>query len=185
MYSVPIYLVRHGEASAHWGQSADPGLSVTGRQQARDAAIFLASRLEPGAQLVSSPLARARQTANPLSELTESNVTVLKAYGEIPAPVPLAQRRDWLRAFMGKSWQGQDAALNAWRQSLLSEIYATQRPAAIFTHFLVINTLVGHVLGTDSTLSFWPDNGSVTELRLTDDRLEIVTLGREMDTVVN
>ena len=185
MHSIPIYLVRHGEASAHWGQSADPGLSVSGRQQARNAALFLASRLDPGAQLVSSPLARARQTANPLSVLTGRDVIVLKAYGEIPAPVPLAQRREWLRAFMEKSWQGQDETLTAWREALLAEIYATQHPAAIFTHFLVINTVVGHILGTHRTLSFWPDNASVTELRLADGELEIVSLGREMDTVVN
>ena len=185
MHSIPIYLVRHGEASAHWGQSADPALSVTGRQQARSAAIFLASKLDRGAQLVSSPLARAIQTANPLAELTGNDVIVLKAYGEIPAPVALSQRRGWLRAFMGKSWQGQDEVLTAWRHALISEIYATQHPAAIFTHFLVINTLVGHILGTHSTLSFWPDNASVTELRLTGGELEIVALGREMDTVVN
>jgi len=86
---------------------------------------------------------------------------------------------------MGESWQGQDETLKAWRQALLSEIYATQNPAAIFTHFLVINTLVGHILGTQNTLSFWPDNASVTELRLTDGELEIVALGREMDTVIN
>jgi probable phosphoglycerate mutase len=32
------FLVRHGEAAAHWGEEEDPGLSALGRQQAERAA---------------------------------------------------------------------------------------------------------------------------------------------------
>lgn len=183
--SCPIYLVRHGEADAHWGQSADPGLSALGREQAEDCAQYLAPQLNAEALLLSSPLARAVETAAPLARRSGLDVTLVEAYREIPAPVPLAQRRDWLRGFMQEEWQSQGDVLVAWREALLSALYATRSPTVIFTHFLVINTLVGHIRDTDRTVSFWPDNGSVTELLLTDGTLELITLGREMDTVVN
>jgi len=38
MSAISIYLVRHGEAAASWGESSDPGLSELGWQQAEDAA---------------------------------------------------------------------------------------------------------------------------------------------------
>ncbi len=183
--SCPIFLVRHGEADAHWGQSADPGLSTLGREQAETCARDLAPLLKAEALLVSSPLARAIETAAPLARRTGLDVTPVESYREIPAPVPLVQRRDWLRGFMREEWKSQGDALVAWREALLSALYATRSPTVIFTHFLVINTVVGHIREADRTLSFWPDNGSVTELLLRNGTLELITLGREMDTVIN
>jgi probable phosphoglycerate mutase len=57
--------------------------------------------------------------------------------------------------------------------------------AVFFTHFLVINAIVGSVLDHPQTLYFWPDNGSVTHLRVRNQQLELVALGRDMKTVVN
>ena len=57
--------------------------------------------------------------------------------------------------------------------------------AVFFTHFLVINAIVGRVLEHPETLYFWPDNGSVTHLRIRNEQLELVELGQDMKTVVN
>jgi len=185
MASIPIYLVRHGEANAHWGQSADPGLSDLGHMQADDCARELAPRLDAGASLLSSPLARALQTAEPLSRRVDVDVSVSEAYREIPAPVPLIDRREWLRGFMREEWAGQSETLLNWRKRVLDALYATTSPSVIFTHFLVINAVVGHIQQSERTLTFWPDNGSVTEILLIDGRLELSVLGRELETVVN
>lgn len=185
MASIPIYLVRHGEADAHWGQSADPGLSDLGHGQAEACAQLLAPELEPGATLVSSPLARALQTAEPLARHMGVDVTISEVYREIPTPVPLAQRRDWLRAFMREEWPGQSETLLSWRQALLDSLHATSSTRVIFTHFLVINAVVGYIRQSERTLTFWPDNSSVTEIMLRDGQLELSVLGREMETVVN
>ena len=55
----------------------------------------------------------------------------------------------------------------------------------IFTHFLVLNVIVGDVLERPETLVFWPDNASITQLKLTAGKLELVELGVQMETVVN
>lgn len=185
MASIPVYLVRHGEADAHWGQSADPGLSDLGRVQAEDCACELVPRLEAGALLLSSPLARALQTADPLARRMGADVSVSEAYREIPAPVPLTERREWLRGFMREEWAGQPETLCSWRERLLDALHGISSPSVIFTHFLVINAVVGHIHRSEQTLSFWPDNGSVTEILLIDGKLELSVLGRQMETVVN
>ena len=60
-----IYLVRHGEATGYDG--ADPGLSELGASQARQVAQRLAEIAGAPIELVTSPLRRARETAQPLA----------------------------------------------------------------------------------------------------------------------
>jgi probable phosphoglycerate mutase len=180
-----LILVRHGEAAASWGEAPDPGLSALGRQQAEDTAHSLNAKLAAETVLVSSPLQRARQTAEPLARLRQQAVQENTAFREIPSPVPLAQRQDWLRAFMQQQWAEQQKELLQWRANLLQQLLQLERPAVIFTHFLVINAVVGEVLGRAETLCFWPDNGSATHLRSDGSRLELLNLGREITTRVN
>jgi broad specificity phosphatase PhoE len=180
-----FFLVRHGEAAASWGQASDPGLSELGLQQAERAAKALLHRLPVDSQLVSSPLTRARQTAAPLATLLDQPVQLMDVFREIPAPVPNPQRQSWLREFMQQRWPEQPEELRGWREEALQQLLALRRPAAVFTHFMVINAIVGQLLGREETLCFYPDNASITHLRCTGASLEVVALGDEMQTVVN
>lgn len=182
---VDLYLVRHGEAAASWGESPDPGLSDLGREQAAAAADVLADAIHNEPLLVSSPLARAQETAQPLAQRLSAPVAVNDVFREIPSPVPLAQRQDWLRQFMRERWETQGEPLLAWRDAALSALQQAESTTVVFTHFLVINAVAGQVLGREETLCFWPDNGSITHLRLQAGSLQLVSLGREMRSVVN
>lgn len=179
-----IYLVRHGEAAASWGESADPGLSEQGRRQAESVADALAPRLHGGASLLSSPLARARETAVPLARRLALPVLEHEAFREVPSPVPLAGRQAWLKQFMRERWESQDEVLHTWRDAAIKGLQELSPPAVVFTHFLVINAVVGVLLGRAETLCFWPDNGSITHLRVGSSGLELVALGDEMPTAV-
>ena len=180
-----IYLVRHGEAAASWAQSSDPGLSELGERQAELTAQSLHSRVPGDIQLISSPLLRARETAEPLASTLGQPVLLDDVFCEIPAPVPLPQRQVWLRQFMQEQWAAQPEELWAWRSRASQRLLDLGRPTVVFTHFLVINAIVGLVLDRAETLCFMPDNASITHLRLGGDGLELVTLGDEMVTVVN
>ena len=180
-----IFLVRHGEAAASWGESADPGLSELGREQAQAAAAFLQPHMAGGVQLISSPLARARETATPLAETLGLEVAIDDTFREVPSPVPLAQRQDWLRCFMQQRWDEQPDSLVNWRDGAYARLLACDAPTVVFTHFLVINAVVGVIEDYPDTLRFWPDNGSVTHLRHTGDALALVALGDQIRTRVN
>ena len=183
--SIDIFLVRHGEASASWGESPDPGLSALGRQQAEDTAQQLERHLGEDTLLISSPLQRALETAAPLSTALRQSVLQDVAFREIPSPVALAQRQAWLRQFMQQQWYEQPEDLQAWRSKALHQLLELQQCAVIFTHFLVINAVVGQVLERPQTLCFAPANGSITRLRRNGSSLELVALGPEMETHVN
>ena len=180
-----IFLVRHGEAAASWGESPDPGLSDLGQQEAEDAAKLLLQYTGEDTLLISSPLQRAIETAAPLARELRRRIQEDAAFREIPSPVPLAQRQAWLRQFMQQQWHEQTEDLNAWRSKALHQLLELRQPAVIFTHFLVINAVVGQVLGRPETLCCWPANGSITQLRHNGSSLELIALGQEVETHVN
>ena len=180
-----IFLVRHGEAAASWGEDPDPGLSALGEKQAVSAAQLLLPQMGSDVSLVSSPLQRARETAQPLAKTLALDISIDDAFREIPAPVPLAERKTWLRGFMQQSWNDQPEELLHWRDNALQQLLALKTPTVVFTHFLVLNGIVGSILGHDETLYFWPDNASITHLELKDGSLELLALGAQMDSVVN
>ncbi|EAQ98352.1 histidine phosphatase family protein [Congregibacter litoralis] len=186
-----VYLVRHGEAAASWKESLDPGLSELGHAQAKQTAELLHGELTASElpkteiTLLSSPLLRAQETAEPLADAFGLSVQLEERFREIPSPVPLAQRQDWLRSFMRQQWPQQDAALHQWRDNIVEATEALSGTAVVFTHFLVINALVGWYRGHRDTLVFWPDNASVTLLDDSSGPLAVQSLGEQMSTVVN
>jgi len=180
-----IYLVRHGEAAAHWHEADDPGLSELGRQQAADTARALLEHIGPGIRLLSSPMLRTRETAAPLATALGAEVGITGPFREIPTPVPRPERQRWLGTIASQTWAEQVELVRNWREDLLAELLRVGEPAVIFTHFMVLNAIVGALQGHDRVVSFLPDNASVTTLRREGDDLELLELGRQFRTRVN
>ncbi len=180
-----IFLIRHGEAAAHWGSDPDPGLSEAGRIEAEGAASALGARIPGDAHIITSPLKRAQETAAPLAGRLGVEARIDETFREIPSPVPFEERRDWLRAFMAETWDDQPALLLNWRRALLDRLAELEGPVAIFTHFMVINVVIGVSLGETRTLVRRPDYVSVTEVALENGVLRLVSEGRQMETTVN
>ena len=180
-----LFLIRHGEAAASWGESPDPGLSHLGQQQAEEAAVALQQHVGSDTLLLSSPLQRALETSVPLAKSLRRDVIIEDVFREIPSPVPLAERQVWLRQFMQQQWVEQGDELIAWRAAALQRLLALTQPAVIFTHFLVINAVVGQLLDRPETLCVWPANGSITRLRHNGTSLELLALGDQIETTVD
>jgi broad specificity phosphatase PhoE len=179
-----IYLVRHGKAAAGFDGHPDPGLDDRGRAQAQASAEMLAPK--GPLPVYSSPLARARETAEPLAGLWDAEVVMEPRLAEIPSPTEdLADRAAWLRQAMSGGWSDLDESLQAWRQALVECLIAMPSDAVVFSHFVAINAAVGAARGADSMVVFSPDNGSVTTLSNESGQLEILDLGRTASTHVN
>ena len=172
-----ILLIRHGEA-AKSPKDPDPGLTELGNLQARKLADHFADR--PRLELVSSPKARTRQTAQPLADLWQCPVIIEDAVIELPSPagVNLSERGDWLRDFLDSEWDSANRAQSDWRRNILDYLKGLNQDTAVFCHFMVINSVVAHIRGDTSVQQFRPDYTSVTELCLEGDALELVTLGK-------
>ena len=122
-----IYMVRHGHAAAAWGEDLDPGLSDNGHAQAKVAARTL--QQVDLAQLLTSPLKRAQETAAPLANLLGKTVSVEPRVAEIPSPgMQLEERGPWLRGVMQSDWSSLSAELQDWRNTLVACLKEIESP---------------------------------------------------------
>ncbi|HUQ39088.1 MAG TPA: histidine phosphatase family protein [Acidimicrobiales bacterium] len=178
-----LYLVRHGEAAAGWGDDLDPGLSDLGRAQA-DAAAATLRDVGP-LPVISSPLRRCRETAAPLEAAWSATATVVPDVGEIESPSPdLAARATWLRQVMGGSWEDLDSITRGWRDRVVAALVAIPDETVVFTHFIAMNVAVGNATGRDEVVCFSPRNCAITVVDNAGGQLQVVELGLEGESVV-
>lgn len=177
-----LYLVRHGEAAAGWGEDADPGLSAAGRSQAEAIAAELA-RLSPMA-IVTSPLRRCRDTAAPLERAGGATARVDPAVGEVQAPTDdLESRAEWLKSATAGTWDDLGPGYLQWSAAVVDALVGLREDTVLFSHFVAINAAIGHATGRRDVVCSRVAYGSCTILDNTVG-LRLVAAGAEAITVI-
>ena len=185
-----VHMIRHGKPKSGWGDEhadPDPGLDQTGREQAEAACALLLALPEPPTLILTSPLRRCRETAEPLARALGIEAIVEPRVAEIPTPksIPALERGDWLRSAFAGEWAGIEGDIDylAWRDGV-AEAVAAHPGAAIFSHFVAINAAASAALGKPEVMAFRPDNASITAFETDGLRLTLVAQGREAETRV-
>ncbi|OUR79232.1 hypothetical protein A9Q83_05210 [Alphaproteobacteria bacterium 46_93_T64] len=180
-----LYFVRHGEASSSWETSSDPGLSDLGWRQAEEVANEIDLQIKPVA-IYSSPLLRAKHTASPLEKKWNRQADIIPAISEIPSGnISMDERRNWLNQLMTGQWKEQPDHLMSWRSGILDVLNSQTEDAVFFTHFMVLNVIVGAISGASGIVSFRPDNCAVTKVDVTNGIARLVNKGDEAHTIVS
>ena len=178
-----LLLVRHAEPTASWQEHDDPGLSDRGRHQAAELAARLGDRAPR--VVVSSPLARARETAAAFTHGREEGPRIEPGVGEIPTPAGRrVDRAAWLQETMRQRWADVDANTRAWRARVLDTLLGLAEDAVVVTHFVAINVAVGAATHDDQAWCCSPAHCSVTELAVDDGTLTLVRRGAEAEPQV-
>jgi broad specificity phosphatase PhoE len=171
-------MVRHGRAAASFGEALDPGLGELGRAQAEQVAAELAA-LGP-LPIISSPLARARETAEPLARHWKCEAAIETAVAEVPSSSHnLDERVQWLGKFLASSWRNLTPSLAQWREEAIAALVTLGEDTVIFSHFVVINVAMGAALGDDRVTVFSPANCSVTIFETDGEKLTLIERGKE------
>ncbi len=175
-----LLLVRHAEPvrieGGHGRGPADPGLTVRGRQQAARLAAWLA--FEGADAVVSSPLRRARETAEHVAEALGHDLEIVEGISEYDAHsdeyIPIEELRElkderWQATIEGR-WTdvgGVDPAeFQAQVVPAVEELiarFAGRRVVAV-SHGGVVNVYLAHVLGLGRLLWFHPEYTSVSRV---------------------
>lgn len=187
-----LYLIRHGRSDFGWegerfasarGAQWDPPLSEEGREQAR----LLARRLrvmdlEPFV-VYSSPLRRARETAESFAaevgadiashdDLVEAHIggwegkpfeEIVEADPEIARSIR-NQQAIWHRAPGAEQGDGFRARVRSAVESILDS--HPDRNPLLFVHGGVINAYVGELLGLGHEMFFLPENTSLNSVEV-------------------
>ncbi len=172
-----LILVRHGKPDENdLERPHDPPLAAVGWSQAQ--AVGEALAREPLTHIVSSPLQRAFDTAQPLAERTGLSVQVVPGWAEADRGAAKYRSTETLRAQGKDEWKRflQDpitylgADTETFRREVLGALDSTialtpKGTVAVFTHGMPINVVLAHVLGLNSLVHFAPGYCSVTRLR--------------------
>lgn len=184
-----LVLIRHGRAREGDRACAhDPPLCDEGAQQARAVAAYLAG--EGITRIVSSPLMRARQTAEPLAARLGLGIDLVEGWAEADRHLDRYRSLETLRNQGPVEWErflGDPAGyFGGDAQTFRAQVLGALREAAgrgerdahiaIFTHGLPINVVLSYALGLERIVHFTPGHGSLTRLRV---------LGPEALTVVS
>ncbi|MFA5775143.1 MAG: histidine phosphatase family protein [Ilumatobacteraceae bacterium] len=185
MSATRIYLVRHGRASAGWDTAVDPELDALGREQSSQ----LAQHLEPlgPMKVITSPLTRCQQTAEPLCKAWKTTAQVCHEVAEIPSPhgVPISERVEWLRTAMSGTWEPLGPRYTKFRDDLVKFVLQISEDTVVVSHFVAINAIIGNIEGSDRLVLHRLDNCSVTILkRDIGGELQLIEVGREADTLI-
>lgn len=154
---------------------ADPGLHDRGRRQAERLAAYLAEEELHG--LVSSPLRRARETAEPISQTHNLALVVDDELSEwdreATSYIPIEELRvtrdeRWvamaegrLEAFDVDPGQFQEGVVRAVEHLVAAN---PGRKVAVVCHGGVINAYLAHILGTSRLLFFEPRYSSINRV---------------------
>jgi probable phosphoglycerate mutase len=168
-----LILIRHGlpmQVATQDGTPADPPLSALGREQATRVADWV--RDEQFDRLYSSPMLRARETANPIAEITDMPIEVVDGVAEydrdadeyIPIEVLKADYPERWLAMVGAGVD--EAGFIQFVQGVvasISEVVAANagKRIAVACHGGVINAWTAHVLGIEPRLFFNPGYTSI------------------------
>lgn len=185
-----VHVIRHGRPAATWGgEDEDPGLDGMGLAQAMTVArevLALPASQRP-TRVVSSPLRRCRETAEPLADALGVAIEIDARIGEIPTPAALsaAERPDWLRQAFAGRWDEVVGDLDyvGWTRSVAAAL-REHAGAAVFSHFVALNAAVSVAAGTVEVLAFRPDHCSRTVFEIDGERLILVEKGREAQSQV-
>lgn len=171
-----LILVRHGKPDEQGSANPrDPGLDENGIRHAESVAHVLAG--ETLTHIVSSPLQRAIETAQPLADLSGLSMNIHDGWAEADKHCERYRSMESLRGLGKDEWQrfmqdpirylGADPL--GFRNDVLAALQQCMElpmdsRVAIFTHGMVINTVLSHTLGLQSLTHFYPGYGSITRL---------------------
>ena len=191
---IKVYLIRHGEAIDGW-TSLDPGLSKIGKKQAEELKLILKEKLTNDTNIISSPLLRCEETANISVKDSKKKIIINGVFRELPSPIEdLDKRVKWLKRVLPLYWEDLDQDIESklsginyhlWRERIISKILSFKNDTIIFTHFVVINNIIGKIMSSNKIVNFYPENCSITEIGIENNKLELINLGNSSVTKVN
>jgi probable phosphoglycerate mutase len=187
MHKKKVILIRHGEAASTWdGDDRDPSLSKKGVEQAKSINDFTKSIFSKRYDFVSSPKKRAIETLNYASGDIDVNFDINEGFVEIPAEdIDSNIRFEWLKDISTRKIETLPDDIKNWRERIITETLNLKNNSIIFCHFMVINVLVGYAIKKDRLLHFYPDNASITEIEVENEKISVISMKDVEKTIIN
>ena len=123
MSEIKLIFIRHGEAANAWGTHKDPGLSSLGYKQAES--ILENDELQRLNEFdfISSPKARAIETAKPLANKFQKKISIDETFNEIPSKnIADNMKQDWLKRIITMDKKTLPREIKRWDEKIYKRV---------------------------------------------------------------
>ena len=186
MSEISLIFIRHGEAASSWVSHEDPGLSEKGLEQSM--AILHREDLQDlkNYKFISSPRKRAIETSKPLAKKFNKKIIIDETFNEIPSSnIDNNKKREWLESIVKMKKSDLPKNILDWQQKIYESVLESQGNTVIFSHFMVINSIVSNLIKSNSIFYFYPDNASITKIFLEKGKVVSFQIGNDKKTHIN
>ena len=186
MSEIKIIFIRHGEASNAWGEHEDPSLSEKGLSQANNLLNHKNLSDLKDFSFISSPKSRARETADPLAKKFNKDIVLDNTFIEIPSKnIALNQKQNWLKKILSTKKDSLPKYIKIWSEEIFNKLITIENDSVIFTHFMVMNSIVSSLIKSETLLSFYPDYTSVLEIISDNKKIKSYSIEGNKKTYIN
>ena len=180
MSEIKLIFVRHGEAASAWQRHENPGLSEAGLLQAKKLIEHEKFLELKDFTFISSPKSRAIETAQPLANKFNKEILIDDAFIEIPSQdIPFDKKKIWLEDIIKMDKNKLPKNIKSWREKIFVKLKDIKNHSIIFTHFMVLNSLISELTASKSIFCFYPDYTSIVEINI--ERGVIKSFSKEND----
>ena len=92
---------------------------------------------------------------------------------------------EWLKSIMKMDITLLPKDVKKWRSRIIGSLISIKSNSIIFSHFMVINVVVGYIKNHSILLSMYPDNGSLTKIKVSNGKISLIEIGDEKNTKIN
>ncbi len=186
MSSINIIFVRHGEAASPWQDHDDPGLSNSGRKQSKKLINNKLLKSLSDYDFISSPKKRAIETSSPLSRFFKKEVKINHSFTEIPSNnIEKSKKNIWLKNIVKIDKVDLPSNIIQWSEKVFEETISFKKNTIIFSHFMVLNSLVSKLTKNKSILCYYPEYTSTLILKIENERITSFSIDGEKKTHIN
>ena len=160
-----IIFVRHGEAESSFGAHPDPALSKNGVEQSLKLIDHDQLQSLEDFIFISSPKLRAIETAKPIANKFNKEIKIDETFIEIPTEdIEMNRKQEWLKQIIRKEKNQLPNNIKLWEKNIFQKIKSFHKSTIIFSHFMVINSILSTLSNNKNLLYFYPDYTSVTKI---------------------
>ena len=186
MSQFEIIFVRHGEAEFSFGTHSDPPLSKNGVTQSLKLVKHDGLQSLEEFMFISSPKLRAIETAKPIANKFNKEIDIDETFIEIPSEnIEMDQKQDWLKQMVQKEKNQLPDKIKSWDKNIFEKIRSFNQNTIIFSHFMVINSILSTLSKNKNLLYFYPGYTSVTKIINIDGKLSHFFCEGSKKTLIN
>ena len=186
MSQFEIIFVRHGEAEFSFGTHSDPPLSKNGVTQSLKLVKHDGLQSLEEFMFISSPKLRAIETAKPIANKFNKEIKIDETFIEIPSEnIETDQKQNWLKQLVQKEKKQLPSNIKLWEKKIYEKIKSFHQNTIIFSHFMVINSILSTLSNKNNLLYFYPGYCSITKIININGKLNHFLCEGSKKTIIN